>query len=198
MTVPQPPKKHILFTRYNLSLYSEDGFKKKLGCDPDAWMRHRFKLFTTFTLPSMANQSCKDFVWYVFMDRATPPEFIEQLENVALANMRIILLRERQIDFLKREVQQCQESLIITSRIDNDDAFHRDYIKAIQEASVRPKQLIDFQDSYLLSLSDKTLWLQKVRWYNYAKWWWRWKYLLWPKISNSPSVFENRENAMTV
>jgi len=179
---------HFIITRYNLSVYSDRSTRYKLGCDPDDWMQHRFELFSRFTLPSMQGQTCQNFTWFVFVDPATPREFKQQLEDAAIPTMKIVYLQEPQLTFLKREVQQASDDLVITSRIDNDDAWHKALVETIQTRFTRPTRLVDFPQSYWLVWPSKQLYLRP----------WRWYYHLKRGVSNMPTLVEYRHQAMTI
>lgn len=178
---------HFIITRYNLSLYSDKSIRDRIKCSPDEWMEQRYELFTRFTLPSLQGQTCRNFTWIIFIDRQTPRHFREQLERVATSDMRIVELRGGQRDFLKKEIQNAKET-VITSRIDNDDAWHKDFVKIIQTQYSRPTKLINFFGSYWLDLKGKRVYHHR----------WRWYYRFNQGIGNNPSMVERREDAKTV
>lgn len=191
---------HFVVTKYNLSLYSEPERRHRVGGDPDRWMERRFRLFTTFTVPSLAGQSCQDFTWFVFLDRQTPERFIEELDGVAAGfpALRLVPLDRRQVDFLRSEVRQSGARLAITSRIDNDDAWHKHYVRYIQEGDFPPGTLVDFQDSYWLDVARREVYRCTSRWWSDPRRWRSWRTLLRPRISNSPSTIEFAADAQTV
>ncbi len=57
------PLRHYLLTRFNLPLWNKD--KHGLATRDEAWLENRCRLFEQYTLPSVQQQSCKDFVWVV-------------------------------------------------------------------------------------------------------------------------------------
>ena len=191
---------HFVVTKYNLSLYTDPERRRRVGGDPDRWMERRYELFTTFTVPSLKGQSCSDFTWFVFLDRQTPDRFIGQLEEVAAAfpSMRLVPLERRQVDFLRLEVRRSGARVAITSRIDNDDAWHGDYVRHLQEGGYPPGTLVDFQDSYWLDVPGREVYLCTSRWWTDPRGWRSWRTLLRPRISNSPSTVELTDSALTV
>lgn len=195
-----PDRVHFIVTKYNLSLYSDPDRRHRIACDPDRWMERRFDLFSTFTVPSLMGQTCQDFIWFVFVDQQTPERFTVQLEEVAAVfpQMRLVPLDCRQVDFLRSEVRRSGARIAITSRIDNDDAWHRDYIRYLHDGEFRPGTLVDFQDSYWLDVSRRQLYLCTSRWWTDPLWWRSWIALLRPRISNSPSTIETAPEALTV
>jgi hypothetical protein len=191
---------HLVATRYNVSVYSQSGLENRLGCDPDLWMRDRFRLFSTFTLPSLRGQTCQDFRWFVFIDPATPSDFREQLEDAAtgFSPMEIVPQRESVLQFLQREISGSGANVAITSRIDNDDAWDRDYVRSVQGAGIPSDALVDFQDSYWLNVSEREVYHCKVRWWTDPEWWYSWQSVLRPRVSNSPTVVESARQPRTV
>jgi hypothetical protein len=142
------------------------------------------KLFTTITLPSMARQSCQDFTWLVLMDRQTPEHYIRELERVACPTMKLIFWKSDQLGWQQGfEPGRCE---LITTRVDNDDAFYRDAVKDIQNAwrtqnAGRAKPwLIVFPFGMILDLASRRMWVMEY-WFN-----------------NCPTMVEESENARTV
>lgn len=191
---------HYVITKYNLSLYSDPETLRRIGGDPDEWMSQRFKLFSTITLPSLKGQSCQSFSWFLFVDATTPSRFKTELEDVAndYAPMEIVYLGERQVDFLRRKVAASGAQVAITSRIDNDDAWHSDYVRYVQQEKFPIGSLVDFQDSYWLDVRSKQVFLCTSRWWTDPRWWRSWRTLLRPRISNSPTTIESAAGAKTV
>ena len=178
---------HYVTTKYNLSLYSGRKDRGGIVSEPDAWMEDRYKLFTNFTFPSLQGQTCRNFRWYLFVDRQTPKKYKEQLEDLASSNMRIVYLKGRQVDFLWNEIKGGKD-IAITSRIDNDDAWHRDYINVIQVKYSKPTKLVEYAENYWLCVATK-----KIYRYN-----WRWYYRLNLRVGNNPTMVEWRNDAKTI
>lgn len=88
---------------------------------------------------------------------------------------------------LKNEIQKAHK-IVITSRIDNDDAWHKDFVKVIQTRYPTPTKLVEPYQSYWLDLNAKKLYFHK----------WKWYYRLNRHVGNNPSMIEYRENAKTV
>ena len=75
------PVRHYLLTRFNLPLWNKD--KRGLATRDEAWLEDRFRLFEQYTLPSVLQQSCKDFTWVVLFDGDTPPVYRERVKGWA-------------------------------------------------------------------------------------------------------------------
>src|SRR5262245_39376143 len=119
---------HILLTRFNVSCEWGRGIVPGVE-----WMKRRFQLFETFTIPSLQSQTNRNFKWLVFFHVSTPDEFRTKIADLA-----------RRGDFIARYVDRINlcdpfpahgimpfieaardedSEFLITSRIDNDDAI---------------------------------------------------------------------------
>jgi hypothetical protein len=131
--------KHYILTRFNAGLYSNPISVPPRLKNLDDWLKHRLILFEKFTLPSMMNQSCQNFSWMLLVDKLTPEKFIYRIENFGYSNIRICYTST---DIYSPTISNTQmwgidtyehsNLNIITTRIDNDDAFHVDFVKEIQ------------------------------------------------------------------
>ena len=125
---------HIIITRFNL-VYP--GWKKdKHGNQLNSleWLNHRFPLFERFCYPSVKGQSNQNFVWYVCFDETTPEHFRARIDNYRqrFPNFTpLFTTSERWVHDIRLQISDSVDYLIST-RLDNDDAFHRDAIKVIQ------------------------------------------------------------------
>lgn len=131
--------KHFLLTRYNLGLYRNatqmiNG--KIVNSDCDAWMENRLKLFRQFCYPSIWRQKNQNFTWLLLFDEKTPERYIKEIERLRYKNLVIVKDKETESSrniFTKAIKQLNNAEYLITTRIDNDDAFHKDAVKIIQE-----------------------------------------------------------------
>ena len=128
--------RHYMITCLNVGVFSHRG--GMIGTMPVVdWMRQRMQLFITFTLPSIAAQTCKNFVWMVLVDEKTPPEYIELLRLIPLANLKLVYTDCKSLD--NHAVAQVivdntpsGEYDLITTEIDSDDAIHAAMVGVIQ------------------------------------------------------------------
>lgn len=125
------PFRHYLTTRFNIGIYQPNA---KIRIPPDEWMEHRMRLFSAITLPSIMGQSCTNFTWLLGMDIQTPDRYIQEIKSFRRPNLKVLLPRNES-PIWKQAFDPGQYDLL-TTRIDNDDAFHRDAIAAIQQAYV--------------------------------------------------------------
>lgn len=118
--------RHYILTKFNTGLYSN--LDKRIKIKPNVWMEHRLSLFEKFTLPSMMNQSCQNFSWLLSVDKQTPEKFIYRIRDFGYQSIKICF------DSFEMNINTYEHSNfdIITTRIDNDDAFYVDFVKEIQ------------------------------------------------------------------
>lgn len=119
-------------------------------------IKKRISLFEQFTLPSMTNQTCKKFVWLVYFDPNSPKVIKEKIKQWQLVCSSFKpcysedydkwQLQEMS-DYIKSENHQVD--YYITTRIDNDDAFHSSAIEKIQRAFIpQDNVIIDLPNGY--------------------------------------------------
>ena len=172
--------KHYITTRFNPGLY---GPEANIRVSADEWMRHRIKLFTAFTLPSIMGQSCRNFTWLLLIDRQTPAAYRQLLSNIPYANMRLIYADSKNswLDAIEPGDYD-----LITTRIDNDDAFHEDVVQTIQQSWAKqdPKRprpwVIVLPFGFILDLAAKEIFVMEY-WFN-----------------NCPTLVERAENPRTI
>lgn len=98
----------------------------KRAIDPEQWMKDRWELFLKYTVPSVQKQTCKNFEWLIVFDPATPTKYTMEAKIYGT----ILLHKNFRV--------ACQThistgGIVITSRMDNDDSLHKDYISNIHE-----------------------------------------------------------------
>jgi len=130
--------KHFVITRFNLRFIEYDKDKQGNLIQTETWLKKRFDLFEMFCFPSLKGQSCKDFIWFVLFDVNTPPEYknrIKILQNDFSCFFPLFLEagdKECVHSALIKAINSMTDEnikYIITTRIDNDDSFHKDMIK---------------------------------------------------------------------
>ncbi len=154
--------KHLILTRFNSGLYGPASMAR---LEPNAWMEHRLRLFEAFTLPSIAGQSCQNFSWRILMDPQTPDAHLQVLERLCQANMKLIVPVPGGDAWLADTAPGPYD--LLTTRLDNDDALHRDAIATLQgtyrvhrEKLDRPWVMV-FPFGMILDLAARRGWLME-------------------------------------
>lgn len=128
---------HLILTRFNIQyeIKSDDGIKPQ-------WLENRCKLFETYCLPSLQKQTCQNYIWIIFADKRTPEPYVKRLENYqhTLSQLRIQWTSfYEDYNVLYQEIGQKYANgynKLLTSRIDNDDAFATTYVEKVQQIAL--------------------------------------------------------------
>jgi hypothetical protein len=123
---------HFLLTQFNLKVRHSSPLTR---LDP-TWLESRFELFDRFCYPSVRTQSEQNFKWIVYFDSQTPILFKDKIAEYAnWKNFIPIYLDDELTDEVNRKTIlnhfSSAASYLITTRIDNDDAICKSYIKDI-------------------------------------------------------------------
>ncbi|MBL0128699.1 MAG: hypothetical protein IPP83_14850 [Flavobacteriales bacterium] len=146
----------IINTRFNMyrpvALERHDRFGRPT--DTPEWLERRFQLFEDYCLPSMKAQTDQDFSWIVFFSDRTPEKWKARIEAIQRDFPPFIPVYtkdgEEQPTCLRSELKRMLHPTathVITSRIDNDDAYHRDMVARIR------KELAGQDDAYIVFLN---------------------------------------------
>ncbi|MCC3762509.1 putative rhamnosyl transferase [Glycomyces sp. TRM65418] len=117
---------HVVASRFEIGVFNEQ------------WLEYRWQLFETLALPSIDAQSARDFIWVLGIDRDMPRRFRERLDGLVAERPYLRLLElELFDDFEPRFQRWCAEASkgfahVLTTRIDNDDAIHRELLAEVQ------------------------------------------------------------------
>ena len=128
--------KHFIVTRFNVNVSYAD---PRIRLDPE-WLHHRFALFDRFCYPSVRGQSSHNFTWLVLFDSDTPDIFKQKVQEysqwdnftpvyMAASNVPIgSITRDVITNYISEGVRR-----IVTTRLDNDDALHRNFVQTLQD-----------------------------------------------------------------
>lgn len=128
-----PTVSHIFLTRFNMAT---PGRELAIRTQP-GWLQHRFELFEQFCLPSVAAQTRRDFEWIIYFDEETPDEFKARVEDLrAIFPFTPYYCGLFGPEGTPRSIQECfapQTDLVLTTRLDNDDAIAKDFVERLRE-----------------------------------------------------------------
>lgn len=122
---------HYLLTCFNVNR----GIDRENKRNSLEYLENRPSLFENITVPSVKNQSCSDFYWFVFFDINTPNKFKNKINDLAkLANFtpHYIESFKNTAEIIKQQLKPKTEYLV-TTNLDNDDAIAEDFVKIIQD-----------------------------------------------------------------
>lgn len=130
---------HYLITRFNLKNPKWDVTKNNETLLNNEWLEHRLWLFENFCLPSVVAQTNRNFNWLIYFDVTTPENYRQKIEKLLSGHDNIKLFYIEGMPAFYPEIQKLIEAesgnqpYLITSRIDNDDCIHKDFIAEVQK-----------------------------------------------------------------
>lgn len=165
--------KHYIITRFNLRTPDWDLSKNQELVLTDEWMTHRMELFEHICLPSIVSQTNQHFSWLLYFDTETSLMFRKKIEAITkkITNVRVCYIdgmpsfKSSLIEHIRTETRHIP--YIISTRLDNDDCLHQDFVKTIQEQfDFQDFMAIDCTKGYSLQLEPEVLLGKKTHLYN--------------------------------
>ncbi|RZJ60313.1 MAG: hypothetical protein EOO45_24580 [Flavobacterium sp.] len=150
---------HYLITRFNLKNPKWDVTKNNETLLTDEWLEHRLWLFENFCFPSVAAQTNTNFTWLLYFDATTPESYKARIENIiqGKSNIRLFFIDGMPafVPEIKKLItaEASSQPYLITSRIDNDDCIHKNFINEVQQKfSSQEYMAIDVIKGYSLQI----------------------------------------------
>lgn len=163
---------HYLITRFNLKKKDWTHTKNNEALLTDNWLEERFWLFENFCLPSVTHQTTKNFMWLLYFDTTTTEKHKQRILQLTEKHDFIKVFFIDGMDSFYPSIQNfvkqhTTKEFIITSRIDNDDVVHKDFIKEIQNQFAKQDYLVlDFIKGYSLQILPNVMLGKKQHIYN--------------------------------
>jgi hypothetical protein len=129
---------HLLVTRFNLRNPEWDVTKNNEKLLTNDWMEERMWFFENFCFPTILAQTNQNFEWLLYFDISTPEKFKTRISELIQnqLNFKVFYIdgMPQFYDQLKKYISAIpnKKPYLITSRIDNDDSVHKDFINEIQ------------------------------------------------------------------
>lgn len=148
---------HFIITHFHTTHPARD----YLGSD--AWLRHRIPIFERYCLPSVLNQTRRDFTWVLLCSSNSPQWLVQYLQDLPLANKKVVPLDVwATSDAIASLIaDMTTDDLVITTRLDSDDAVANTFIdrtRAIRNKTlpyvVNPLNGLRLSSSGLLKARD--------------------------------------------
>jgi len=154
--------KHYLITRFNLKNPEWDVTKNNETLLTDEWMEDRMWLFENFCFPSVAAQTNKNFNWLLFFDTTTPEKYKKAIADLISNHANIKAFYINGMPEFYPSIQQfiSEDSkgipFLITSRIDNDDCIHKNFINEVQHKfKSQDYEAVDIIKGYSLQVKPR-------------------------------------------
>lgn len=148
--------RHYLITRFNVQYL--ELVEKNVGLSPEVWLNERLYLFFKFCYPSVADQTEKNFKWIVYFDVDTPDSFIQKFRSLDGYNIVDLKFASTWLEFnskVSKELPPKSENeIVITTRLDCDDAISKNAISSIQNESLGIISSTNFTSSFIVNFID--------------------------------------------
>lgn len=150
--IPAPRVKHFLITPFYVRRRFGAGEPNLAATE---WLDRRMVLFERYCLPSVLGQSHRDFEWLLYLDESTPDRHLRRLESLTghASNVTILLCPLWEPSSIARQLSARSSATtewIITSRLDNDDALHRDFVRIVQGSAEERTEYLNFPQGVIL------------------------------------------------
>ena len=129
---------HFILTRFNLHLWRKD--KSGSAVRTREWLENRFGLFEKYCLPSVSNQTCKNFEWIVLFDSKTPERYRRRIGDYQLQCPQFVPVFVDPDDgrffakvFRSTVRARMDAERVITTYLDNDDALDIHFVEDLQK-----------------------------------------------------------------
>lgn len=163
--------KHFVYVPFT-GLGLQDGFRGQ------EWYDYRVKIFEEFTLKSLVNQSCKDFIlWISFRpnekENPTTKKLEESLKESGLKFILtfdgVMMYDDRGVEHNEDLVERMQRSLgvikdkegsdkwVYVTGLGSDDMLEQDAIKEIQEQKPKMRGATYYLNGYIINTRSKQL-----------------------------------------
>jgi hypothetical protein len=134
--------------------------KLATGCPGDDWLIARLPIFVEFCAASIAAQNNKQFKWLLAVNPKIPAWFIDGIEKVLPSANAILVYTDGTEKLFPRWTPLIEAHVahgrLLTTRLDNDDMLHRDFVETVQKAAENSDDdtVLDFPSGYQLRQSD--------------------------------------------
>ena len=131
-----------------------------VGRPSDEWLKYRMAIFEKFCAPCLAAQSNRNFKWLLAITHQTPGWFIGRVGQwLAPCNAVLVYAGENQevfINWAPLVTKYLTDGRLLTSRLDSDDMYHRDFVDTVQQAAEKSENdvILDFPTGYQLRYED--------------------------------------------
>ena len=165
--VETTPFHHVILTAFNCNRHRTPNPAYNAIRSRPGWMEERFDLFERYCLPSVLGQSCQNFKWMIYFDRSTREEHLDRARRgiAGRPNFDVKLCSLFGSETLQADLTSDLDpssNWVVTTRLDNDDGLHRDFVKKLQ-ALVRVGTEEAFDFPYGIVLANGVPYLSRQR-----------------------------------
>lgn len=111
-------------------------------------MESKFNYFEKITLPSILNQSGKNWTWYIVTSTYLPTNYLERLKSLCHRNNRIKIFKvDNFVQFgqvVNNQLKKINPANYATVRLDDDDGLNRNFVQIVQKYKNSRGKIISF------------------------------------------------------
>ena len=116
---------HIIITRFAIGLFHYNDTTKD-------YILNGFRVMKKYLLPSLENQSCKDFIWVLMLGNRANITSLKFLSNFNNSFQWYIFYEKDIKNFLRNKTKSYD--ILLTTRIDYDDRIYYDAVNDVRKA----------------------------------------------------------------
>ena len=122
---------HIILTRFLIEFFPKRDFTKKMN--QSSYITNGIRVMSKYLLPSLENQSCKNFIWILILGDKANITYINSTFNYNSTFEAYILYYHDLKKFIKKICKDID--VLITTRIDYDDRIYYDAVNDVRKVS---------------------------------------------------------------
>lgn len=129
---------HLIFTRFLIEFYNQNGYPKKIYTKD--YISNGIRVMKKYLIPSLENQSCKNFIWIIMLGDKANKTYVESLLKLNISFQFKVIFRKN----IKKFVRNITKNIdfLITTRIDYDDGIYYDAVNDIRKEINNNKPLV--------------------------------------------------------
>ena len=121
---------HLIITRFLIIFYGKYGFPNKLYRKD--YITNGIKVMKKYLIPSLENQSCKNFTWILMLGNKANITYVKSLINFNNSFESKIIYQKDIKNYVKNITKGFD--VLITTRIDYDDMIYYDAVNDVRKA----------------------------------------------------------------
>ena len=157
--------KVYIITRFTILDYSHKEWKTVLRKSSEEYesylfskerLDYKFTSFEKITLPSVVNQTNKNYVWEIYTSEYLPVEYKDRLLALVSKhkNIKVFFVKSFK-EILDRS--SGTEDKYCTARLDDDDGLNKSFVEMLQKYKDKTKEIISFTEGKLCTVLNSEI-----------------------------------------
>ena len=133
-------------------------YKRKLF--DEKRMEYKFESFEKITLPSIVNQTNKNYIWEIYSSTFLPSEYKKRLlrDTKKYKNIKLFFINSFEEFFLRmKELPYGKIDKYCTVRLDDDDGLSNNYIEKVNQYSEKTGSVISFPNGQFVTIENSLI-----------------------------------------